>query len=518
MTAGADNAPSTGSAPTLTGQGAVSGATMILASKVLALAVSFGTIAIVARQLTPEDYGVVAMVTSVTALFLVLSDMGLSLVTVQRPEISEQQLSTLFWINVAFGTFLGLLTAGMAPVLVMFYGDTRLIEIALLLALMFPILSLGLQHQALLKRHMKFTRLALVRLSGTIGGALVSIALAVGGFGYWALVWQLMAYVTTQTVVSFLAWRWVPGRPTRCEDLGAMLGFGGSLSAHGIVGYLAGNVDKILLGRVFGPAILGLYANAFQLMTRPIQLAAHSVGEAAVPAMSRAAGTPGGMVAAYRRTFTLTCLLGLPACAVGILWADDVVLTLFGPKWVETIVILRWLFVAAVPRMLIASTGWVYVATARPRRMLAWELVWSPLVILAFVIGLQGQAVGVAIALAAAHWLTIVPGFAYCFRGTEFRAEHVWKPALMPLMSAFAATAIAMLLQVLLLPALDAGVVRLLVRTLLFAAIYLPLIVRFVPLAGEGLERAKRRFGRATADRAVLAGADATSHETTEVP
>lgn len=499
------------------GQGAVRGATIILASKIIALGVSFGTIAIVARQLTPEDYGIVAMVTSVTALFLVFSDMGLSLVVVQRPQITPEQLSTLFWLNVAFGVLLGFVTAGLAPLLAWFYGEPRLIAIALLLAPMFPILTLGLQHQALLKRHMKFMRLAIVRLSGTTGGALVAIVLALTGFGYWALVWQLMAYVTTQTLVAFMAWRWVPGKPTRCQDLGSMLGFGGSLTAHGLVGYLAANVDKILLGRCWGPVVLGLYANAFNLMTRPIQLAAHSVGEAAVPAMSRAADTPGGMVAAYRRTFTLTCLLGLPACVVGILWADDVVLTLFGPRWVDAIRILQWLFVAAVPRMLIASTGWVYIATARPVRMLVWALIWSPLVIAAFVIGLPQGAIGVAVALATAYWIAIAPAFAYCFKGTEFRAAHVLKPAIAPLASAFVAAAVAMGVQHLVLPGLEAGVVRLIVRSALFAVIYGPLVVRFVPLAGEGFERLKRKLKSKRMDRAVLSGVDTINTHTTEV-
>jgi len=500
------------------GEGAVSGASVILIAKVLGLAVSFGTIAIVARKLTPADYGVVAMVTSITALFLVFSDFGLTLVTVQRPTVTQAQLSTLFWVNVAFGMLLGLLTAGMGPVLVWFYDDPRLLSITLLLALMFPILSLGLQHQALLKRNLKFIRLSFVRLSGTAGGAIVSIVLALCGFGYWALVWQLIGYVIVQTVCSFLALRWLPGRPSRCEDLRSMLGFGGYLSVHGLVGYLAGNIDKVLLGRCWGPAVLGLYANAFNLMTRPITLAAHSVGEAAIPAMSRSATTPGGMTPTYQRTFSLTCLLGLPACVVGILWADDVVLTLFGAQWTEAIVILRILFIAAIPRMLIASTGWIYIACGKPRRMLIWELSWSPLVIAAFVVGLPYGAQGVATGLAIAHWIAFVPGFAYCFRDTPFRAEHVWRSALAPLIVALVAASAAIVVQDIVLPAIQPGVLRLVVRTVVFTVILTPLVIRFVPVAGEAYGRIAGRLRRSPNGPKVAATSDAASPHTPEVP
>lgn len=508
----------TGAAPHRFGEGAVSGASVILIAKVFGLAVSFGTIAIVARKLTPEDYGVVAMVTSITALFLVFSDFGLTLVTVQRPKITQAQLSTLFWVNVAFGTLLGLLTAGLGPVLAWFYDDPRLLPITLLLASMFPVLSLGLQHQALLKRNMKFIRLSLVRLSGTTAGAIVSITLALCGFGYWALVWQLIGYVIVQTVCSFLAWRWLPGRPSRCEDLRSMLGFGGYLSAHGLVGYLASNVDKVLLGRFCGPAALGLYANAFNVMTRPITLAAHSVGEAAIPAMSRSATTPDGMTSVYLRTFSLTCLLGLPACVVGILWADDVVLTLFGVQWTGAIVILRILFIAAIPRLLVASTGWVYIASGKPRRMLIWQLIWSPLVIAAFAVGLQYGAQGVATGLAIAHWIAFIPGFVYCFRDTPFRAEHVWRPALAPMIAAAVAASAALVAQRIVLENMTPGALRLVVRTVAFTAIYTPLVVRFVPVAGEAYDRIAKRLGWARNRSKVAATSDAPSPNTQEVP
>ena len=242
------------------GDGPVSGAAVMIAGKIANFGVAFISIAVVARLLTPADYGLVAMVTSATAFFAVFSDFGLSLVTVQRPRLSTAQISTLFWINVGFGILLGLLAGALGPILVWFFSDARLLSVALALAIVFPVAALGTQHEALLKRNMKFRRLASIRLLSSVISAAAGIAAAFLGWGYWALVVQPLALAASATAMFWLAVRWLPDRPARCEGLRGMLGFGGALTAHGMIGYFANNLDNILIGRFWGDAILGLYA------------------------------------------------------------------------------------------------------------------------------------------------------------------------------------------------------------------------------------------------------------------
>jgi PST family polysaccharide transporter len=486
------------------GEGAVSGATLVIAAKLAGFAISLVAVAVIARRVTPQDYGLVTMVLSVTAILAVPSDFGLSYVTIQRPQITQQQLSTLFWINVGFGVLLGLLTVALAPGLVWFYNDGRLLWIAFAQAALFPLAALGVQHEALVRRNLKFRRLFVIRLVGTSSGALVGILTACAGWGYWALVSQSLALALGGSLAAWFAIRWRPGRPRRCEDLRSMLTFGGRLTLHGIFGYFSNNADKVLLGKFRGAIDLGLYSQAYTLMMKVIQVAGYSVGDAAIPVLSRSAADAQKSRATFRRMFQLTCLIGLPAAAAGALWAGDIVLTVLGRQWVAAAVVLQLLFLGVIPRMLSAATGWVYIAGGRPDRMLRWQVFWSALAVASFAAGLPWGAIGIASAYALANWLSLAPSFTYCFRPTHFRWQDAAVPALVPALCTLAAGAAGALGQRFLAPAAAPGLVRLSVELSLFVAVYGILTATTVPLAKELLGKAWGLLRPLTATPAVV--------------
>lgn len=477
------------------GDGPVSGAAVMIAGRVTGFAATFVALAILARVLTPADYGLVAMVTSATAFFSIFSDFGLSLVTVQRAQLSVEQMSTLFWINQGFGLLLGVLAACLSPLLVAFYGDSRLFSVALVMALIFPLTSLGVQHEALLKRKMKFRRLVIVRLVATVGSVAMSVVAALSGWGYWSLVVQPVALALCSSVLFWIAYPWLPGRPRTCEGLRSMLGFGGALTAHGMVGYLANNLDNILIGRYWGDFALGVYSTSYNLMMRPISLAGYGVGEAAIPALSRASTSSADLKATFRRMFEVTCLLGLPICLAGILWTGDIVFALLGAQWEAAVPVLRWLFIAALPRMLGVCTGWVYIATGRPGRMLTWQLGWTPVVIAAFVAGLPYGAEGVAAAYAIANWIGVVPNFAYCLKGTPIMARDLLGPMLRPLACTVMCVAIGTLVSVVISsgPAQSDGPRRLFVEFVVAVLAYLVATALFIPFVNARVASALRR-------------------------
>jgi PST family polysaccharide transporter len=345
---------------------------------------------------------------------------------------------------------------------------------------------------------MKYRRIVTVRLLSTVISVSASVAAAMAGWGYWALVVQPVALAVCNTIFFWFAMPWMPGRPRRCEDLAGMLGFGGALTVHGMVGYLANNLDNILIGRFWGDRALGLYSTSYGLMMRPISLAGYGVGEAAIPAMSRAA-TPGELKATFRRMFELTCLLGLPICVAGAIWTTDVVLTLLGPQWVEAVPVLRWLFIAALPRMLGVCTGWVYVATGRPGRMLTWQVTWTPLIALAFVLGLSHGAVGVAAAYAIVNWLGIVPNYLYCFSGTSIELRDVAASLIRPLactvLSVAAATALVWVMPGIRIH--EAGPLRLSMHVGLAVVAYGLLVTQLIPFVRERVAAPLRRVSQA---------------------
>ena len=416
------------------------GATLLVTARIVGHVVQLGALVVIARLLTPDDFGVMAMVVAVTALFSIFRDLGLSLVTVQRPNITQDELSILFWVNVAFGCFLGLLTFGSGPILGWFYRDVRLAGVTAVIAITFPLGALGVQHEALLKRNMQFGRFVAQRFACTVASATSGVYMAYIGWGYWALAYQQVVSIGISTILLWLIVRWRPGPPRRCDSLKEMLGFGGRLSAHGLIGYFSMNLDKLLIGRFFGSAALGLYAAAYRLMMRPIAIAAFTVGDAAIPAMSRDAEAGRTINDSYYRMLRFTCLLGFPVCVWGCIWAEDVVMALLGSQWMQITTILRFLLVAALANMVGATTGWVFVAAGHPGRMLRWGVAWTGITAVAFCCGLPFRAEGVAAAYAAANWLSLPVWLHYAYRPTTIRSTQALRIASRALLYAVLST------------------------------------------------------------------------------
>src|ERR1700733_4534659 len=207
---------------------------------------------VLARLLTPADFGLVTMVTAITGLGQAFADLGLSEATIQRPEISHEQVSTLFWINVAIGLGLTALTSALAPVLAWFYREPRLIHITLLVSVTFLIGGLRVQHDALLRRQMRFSSLAMRDITAYVLAVPVAILLAWRGAGYWALVAMPLILNLSQMTLSWLMVRWVPGLPRRDAKVRSLIAFGGNIAASYLIFNLNNNADNVLIGWYWG--------------------------------------------------------------------------------------------------------------------------------------------------------------------------------------------------------------------------------------------------------------------------
>src|SRR5258708_6280593 len=147
-----------------------------------------GSLMVLARLLNPKDFGLVGMVTAITGVLNLFRDFGLSAASVQRTTVTDEQVSTLFWINVLVGVILGLLLAAVSPFVVAFYHEPQLLAVTIVLATCFIFNAAGVQHSALLQRQMRFTALATIDIASLVVSVSVGISMAVAGFGYWSLV------------------------------------------------------------------------------------------------------------------------------------------------------------------------------------------------------------------------------------------------------------------------------------------------------------------------------------------
>ena len=248
---------------------AVRGGLVIAFTQAAKFVLRLGAMMVLARLLSPADFGLVGMVTVVTGFLALFREAGLSLAAVQQDVITREQISTLFWINMLVGVTLAVLAVAMAPVLVAFYREPRLFWISVCLASGFIFSASAAQPQALLQRKLRFLTLAFIDVTSILASIVVGIVMAVHGYGLWALVGMAVTVPFVAAAGSWMTADWLPGLPVRGCGVGSMVTFGSVFTLNTVITYLAFNAEKMLLGRYSGAEALGLYGRAYQLVTLP---------------------------------------------------------------------------------------------------------------------------------------------------------------------------------------------------------------------------------------------------------
>lgn len=372
------------------------GGVVTMVSHGMKFAVSIVATAILARLLSPQDYGLIGMVAVATNFIVMFKDLGLATATVQKSEITAEQISTLFWVNLTLSVVTMLVMVVLAPVIAWFYGDSRLTLIAIVSAIGFLIGGMTVQHEALLKRQMRFMALSAVALAAMVGGYVVGIFFAWYGFGYWSLVYSQLALLTIDAVLVWMLCGWRPGLPRRNTGVRSMLSFGGNITGYGTVNYFSKNADNLLIGRFWGPQSLGLYNKAAQLVGLPTDQVHEPVMAVTVPALSRLTDSPERYRKAYLRIMEKVLMLVMPVVALLIVASDWLVGIVLGAQWRGAAPILVFMGLAGLIQPLINTAGSLLVTQGRGRDLLYWSIISAPLSIISIVVGLPWGATGVA--------------------------------------------------------------------------------------------------------------------------
>jgi O-antigen/teichoic acid export membrane protein len=404
--------------------------------------VRIGTLAIMARLLSPKDFGLVGMVTAFTGILTLFRDFGLSAATVQQVDVSEDQMSTLFWLNVLVGLFLAMLSVGLAPIAVAFYHEPDLFWVTIALGSAFLFNGLGVQHSALLQRKMRFTALATIDVITWVVSNGAGILMAATGFKYWSLVVSTASMPLITTSCAWVVTDWVPGRPRTDVQLRSMVRFGGGLTVTGLIVYIAYNFEKVLLGRFWGADAVGLYGRAYQLSTIPVDNLNGSVGEVAFSALSRLKNDPPRFKRYFLKGYALVVAMTIPATISVALFAPELISVLLGPKWKDAAPIFRLLAPTILVFAVINPIGWLIFSLGMIGRSIRVAMVLAPVVISGYVFGLPYGPKGVAFAYSTVMLLWVVPHLAWGLHGTIVSLWEIAVAAGRPLISGIVAAAI----------------------------------------------------------------------------
>jgi len=402
-----------------------------------------GSLMVLARLLSPNDFGLVGMVTAFTGVLTLFRDFGLSAAAVQRTNVTQEQISTLFWINLLAGALLGLLALAMAPAIAAFYHEPQLFAVTTALAAGFVFNAAGTQHSALLQRQMRFTALAIINMVALAVGTTIAIAGAEAGYGYWALVAMTLSSPLVATIGFWLATRWVPGAPHRRVGIRSMMHFGGALTFTGLIVYVGYNAEKVLIGRFWGVDAIGIYGRAYQLINIPTDNLNSAVGEVAFSALSRLHDDPVRLKTYFLSGFSLILGLTLPITIACALFADDVVLVFLGPTWKDAAGIVRLLAPTIAVFSIINPLGWLIFSIGFVARGMKAAPVLATIMVTGYVVGLPYGPKGVAFAYSAVLTLWLIPHILWSVHGTPVSFRDVMLAVSQPLASSIFAGGLA---------------------------------------------------------------------------
>lgn len=380
-------------------------------------ALTFASVATVARLLGPSAYGLMGMAVIVTNFISNFRDLGTAVAIVQRPTVTRSLLSSLFWINVVVGFVMSAFVVLTAPGIAAFFHAPALRSVLVWLALALFLASCGVVPNALLTRRMSFKAIAITDLVAAAASYAVALAGALEGLGVWSLV---LASVTNAAVSSAGYWIGSSFRPHwefNLVEVRSIARFSTHLSANGLVNYAYRNSDNLIVGRVLGDVQLGFYQMAYNLMLTPIQNISSVIASVLFPAFARIQDDNERFRRAYVRACMLTAIITFPVMAgLGVV-ADPLIRAVLGKQWIPTIPIFQILSVVGLLQSVQTTVGIIYQAKGRTDWMFRWSLFTLAACVLAFVVGVRYGTIGVACAYAIANWgILAIPCFAVPFR------------------------------------------------------------------------------------------------------
>lgn len=375
---------------------AARGTGVTLASQAVRALLQFGSVVVLARLLTPSDFGLVAMVTAVIGVADLVRDFGLSSAAIQSKELSDGERTNLFWANLTLGAGCTLVVLAATPLIVAGYQQPQLAPIVMTLGWVFLITGANTQFRSDLARRMRFLALSGSDLAAQVVGIVVAVALAVNGAGLWAIVAQQISVAVAAFGINVWNVRWWPGWPRRGVSLRRFFRFGGGLFGTQLIAYATKNVDNIALGASWGAAPLGLYSRAYQLLMMPLNQINAPMTNVALPVLARVQHDEQTFARYLARAQLVACYVTATVFAVAAGLAQPLVLVLFGARWQQVAPIFAVLALGGIFRAVAQIAYWIFLARGRTAAQLRQDLVLRPVMIVVILAGLPWGPMGIA--------------------------------------------------------------------------------------------------------------------------
>ena len=369
-------------------------------------ALSFVIGVVLARLLSPREFGLLAMVTVISGFALSFMELGFGAALVQRQDAREEHLSSVFWVNVISGLAMTLLFAAAAPLMARFYGEPLLLPLTLVLAAKFVIYALSIIQRVLMVKALDFRSLAVVEIGSVVVAGAVAVAMAMAGLGVWSLVANYLLATMVATALFWWMGRWRPEAAFDWAAVKDLLSFSGHFLGTKTLGYWTRNADNLLIGRFIGSSALGLYSKAYAVLMLPLLNVSRTVERVMFPSLSIIQDDRPRVKRVFLRMARGVAFVTFPIFAGMAVVAEPFVLGVFGEQWAGMIPLVQVLCVLGVAQSVIRLDGNLYLSQGRADLQFRVNLFVQGVILAGIVAGLRWGVMGVAVGLTVASLAT----------------------------------------------------------------------------------------------------------------
>lgn len=361
---------------------------------------------ILARILTPKDFGLVATVLIFVNFAIILAEQGFGAALIQRQDITEEHRSSIYWLNVALGvSFTALFLYG-APWIARMFHEDALVPLTRAISWIFAINSLGMVHSTLLTRKLAFRTLAKVEVAAAWCGGVLAIYLAWRGWGPMSIAVQSVVTAVVEVLILWSVCEWRPRLLFRWSAVGDLAEFSMNSLFGNITNYWVRNVDNLLVGYALGQSALGVYTRAYSVMLFPLSRVSRMLSRVMFPSLSLIQDDRPRIRGLFLRMTRVIALVTFPVMLGVAASAENFTGVVFGPQWGEMVPILRILAVVGMVQSVTTLIGNIYMSQNQTGLRLRVILPIQAVQVLGIVLGLKWGILGVAIGYATASLAT----------------------------------------------------------------------------------------------------------------
>ncbi len=394
---------------------------------------------ILARLISPANFGVYALATPFVGIAELLRDAGLVSAVVQARRVSHENTSNLFWLNLLISLLMTTVLWLVAPELADFFHQPELTQVLRLICFVIPLNALATMPQALLNRDLRFTRMAAIEASSGLVGLLAGLLFALRSHDYMALVVQQLTYTSVRCILLVKVARFTPGRIRRGFGTRAFVVFGLRVLSFNLLTFVARSADNLVIGRQFGSTQLGLYGRAYNLLLLPLQQINAPLQRVAIPTLSRSLDDKARFEAFFLLALRVSLIVCGPLFAITGVMARPLFLVFFGPEWVRAGDYFSILAVAGYGQCISQCASWVFMSTGQVSQQVRLGLITRPLIVASFFVGALFGPMGVVICYASVSIVVDGPAtLAWATMHSPVRTRAALGAAVKPLLVALA--------------------------------------------------------------------------------